>query len=400
MPVSVPVRVLRNVHLGLGGPPWPPWAYAEAEARAAAATVPADHSSLVHRRVWRRVGAAAPLPLLHCPAVPPCLAPTGRGGPLGLQPPSRLGTLHTRGSPQSGQRLRLLAGPPRLRSRFASSLPQGSHTGMSLNMLRVAGRLLDFLFVMSYDAGDKQSPPGAPTGYDAKARPAVARQLAAAALAPSQGHASLSDVIRRFIHRRYTHRRWTGCSPGLCTPNCPHLPFAHAGGNPRILHLLPLQPGACRHASASRGVHPLMTHGQCCIAVRLASLLPYCPPRATPPTPNCPWALPAQCMHLQSWGQARMTLPEANDLGSWVAHRGAGGLMLWSLTKPVSAQNGPDACTAHAHGRMRAKQSPCLSAGEPAQEGGPVLTSCRPVRVSACRGPPRRCSWRRRPAAG
>ncbi len=41
---------------------------------------------------------------------------------------------------------------------------------MSLNMLRVAGKLLDFLFVMSYDAGDKRSPPGDPTGYDPKAR--------------------------------------------------------------------------------------------------------------------------------------------------------------------------------------------------------------------------------------
>lgn len=49
---------------------------------------------------------------------------------------------------------------------------------MALNVLRAAGKLLDYLFVMSYDAGDKRSPPGAPTGYDAKARAAGGQQPA------------------------------------------------------------------------------------------------------------------------------------------------------------------------------------------------------------------------------
>ncbi|KAL4419617.1 hypothetical protein ABPG77_001671 [Micractinium sp. CCAP 211/92] len=111
--------------------------------------------------------------------------------------------------------------------RFANSLPQGSHTGMSLNMLRVAGKLLDFLFVMSYDAGDKRSPPGDPTGYDPK------------------------EAISAY---------------------CTYFP--------------------CNRVLAGMQVPP------------------------------------------ESWGQARMTVPEAQDLGSWVARRGAGGLMLWSLTKP------------------------------------------------------------------
>jgi len=44
---------------------------------------------------------------------------------------------------------------------WANSKPQGANTGMSLNMLRAAGSLLDYVLVMSYDAGDKTT-----TGYD------------------------------------------------------------------------------------------------------------------------------------------------------------------------------------------------------------------------------------------
>lgn len=50
---------------------------------------------------------------------------------------------------------------PLLRRLWANSRPQGANTGMSLNMLRAAGTLLDYVLVMSYDAGDKTT-----TGYD------------------------------------------------------------------------------------------------------------------------------------------------------------------------------------------------------------------------------------------
>lgn len=50
---------------------------------------------------------------------------------------------------------------------WANSKPQGANTGMSLNMLRAAGTALDYVLVMSYDAGDKTT-----TGYDP-----VVRQL-------------------------------------------------------------------------------------------------------------------------------------------------------------------------------------------------------------------------------
>ncbi|KAL4447576.1 hypothetical protein ABPG75_004795 [Micractinium tetrahymenae] len=124
--------------------------------------------------------------------------------------------------------------------RFASSLPQGSHTGMSLNVLRAAGRLLDYVFVMSYDAGDKQSPPGNPTGFNAK------------------------EAISAY---------------------CTHFP--------------------CSRVLAGVQVPP------------------------------------------ESLGGARISVPEAEDLGGWAARRGAGGLMLWSLTKqgsPSAQQLAQAAC--------------------------------------------------------
>jgi len=42
-------------------------------------------------------------------------------------------------------------------------MPQGSHTGMTLNVLQRAGKALDYLFVMSYDAGNENT-----TGYSRK----------------------------------------------------------------------------------------------------------------------------------------------------------------------------------------------------------------------------------------
>ena len=48
---------------------------------------------------------------------------------------------------------------------WADSPPQAPRTGMMINVLAAAGDLLDWLFLMAYDAGDVNT-----TGYDPRVR--------------------------------------------------------------------------------------------------------------------------------------------------------------------------------------------------------------------------------------